>query len=96
MKKCHMFNKYFHSVFTVQDKHILHEPNNRHPSEGILNSLTVTECDVYKELSKLDVNKAVGPDNFSAILLKECRNELKDSICRFPKVLYQTSGVNVM
>ena len=37
-------------------------------------------ADVYKVLSSLDVNKAIGPDAISPRILKECAAELAPSI----------------
>ena len=74
-----LFNEYFHSVFP--------EPcdNNVSPvrieTETVLSNICISEDTVLKLMKDLDVNKATGPDNLSSTFLKECRNELSNSLC---------------
>ena len=75
-----LFNEYFVSVFKpndlASDKFVCSSPNVH------LNNIVVTEKQVCDILYKLDVNKALGPDNLSPVILKHCSNELKSSVCK--------------
>ena len=79
--KAELFNKYFASVFKhdVNNPIILQDAINA--STVILSDITVSESEVVKILSSLNVNKAVGVDDLSPVVLKECCNQLKSSIC---------------
>ena len=42
----------------------------------ILNSISVSRTEVLKKLKELDIRKAVGPDEISGWVLRECAEEL--------------------
>ena len=77
-----LFNEYFVSVFKPSDQisdninFVCNSPNIH------LNNVVVTEKQVYDILCKLYVNKALGPDNLSPVVLKYCSNEFKRSVCQ--------------
>ena len=80
-EKCKMFNEYFYSVFTDSPDDSINSPISHSSYDPSISSLVIEENTVLEELSKLDTSKATGPDNISAIFLKQCRSELKTSIC---------------
>ena len=65
------FNEYFHSTFT-QSVYTL-PPIDSLPSPPMqLHSIDIDQHDVYEALVKLDIRKAMGPDNTSLRVLKTC------------------------
>ena len=74
-----MFNKFFHSVFSERSGEMAYEDFTPF-TEGTVDDLSCSVADVYKVLSSLDVNKAIGPDAISPRILKECAAELAPSI----------------
>ena len=50
-----------------------------------MDSVTITEQDVFDQLATLDVNKAYYPDEIPPSLLKEAANEITPSLT---KLLY--------
>jgi exonuclease III len=73
-----IFNQYFHSTFTPPTDtppppvELTLDPNLLH--------VHLTEEEVFKEMSKLNPNKANGPDEIPTKILKDCSHELKSSI----------------
>ena len=73
-EKAEIFNTTFASKFT--------KPNSNqmpHASSYPIDSLSqfhVTECSIRSALNSLTQNKACGPDNISARIIIECREEL--------------------
>ena len=64
--------KYFQSVYLPApddstDKPVLHSYNL-----DSMPAIQISDSDVYRKLSELDVSKANGPDQLSAFLLKSC------------------------
>ena len=51
------------------------------PPDQILNSINVTECEVFDQLQCLDTNKACGHDGVSAKMLKEAGSTNVPSLC---------------
>jgi hypothetical protein len=78
--KASLFNQYFVSVFKPKDTDCNYQSNNVF-NEKLCN-VTVSEQDVCDILTNLDTNKAVGPDNLSPVVLKNCCYQLKGSICK--------------
>jgi hypothetical protein len=82
--KANLFNDYFASVFGPTDA-TSNDRSNTHDTNDALNdgisSVIICVNDVHEVMSKLDTNKAVGPDNLSHVILKTCCNELEESIC---------------
>ncbi len=81
-EKSEIFNNYFYSVFTAPETNpnlpIIQEFPN--PTLGLL---TINGLDVYKVLKNMDPNKALGPDNISPRVLKECASSLAPSLTKF-------------
>ena len=81
-----MFNKYFHSVFINDDLDPL--PNDIvRTRDARLLSVTFDKEKVENILKKLDTSKAMGPDNISAWILRQCAAELAESLA----ILFQRS-----
>ena len=77
--KADLFNKFFHSVFSERFGEMAYEDFTPF-TEDTVDVLLCSVADVYKVLSSLDVNKAIGPDAISPRILKECAAELAPSI----------------
>ena len=77
--KADLFNKFFHSVFSERSGEMAYEDFTPF-TEDTVDDLSCSVADVYKVLSSLDVNKAIGPDAISPRILKECAAELAPSI----------------
>ena len=76
LEKANGFNDYFSSVFSQG----LSVPSSAIVSDDCAN-IYLNSKHVLAVLSKLDVNKAVGPDNISPYFLKQCRHILAPSLC---------------
>ena len=71
--KADVFNKYFQSVFTIEDtsdidslrEHLIF-------NDSIISEIEFSASIVFEYLSNLDVTKACGPDLLPAFLLKHC------------------------
>ena len=75
-KAC-LFNDYFKSVFKQVDKREQDQlPDIPIICEDHLSSMWLNDFDVFNILSKLDVNKACGPDNVSQYVLKMCAHQI--------------------
>jgi len=73
--KAELFNKFFSSVFTVEDTD--HMPSvSTKPMLQSLCDITFTVSDIEKLLLKLNCNKSPGPDNIHPRILKECASVL--------------------
>ena len=68
-------NVYYHSVFTYDDDTTATPPITEQTQERLCD-VTITEESVEEILSSLNANKAAGPDQVEARLLKECAGEL--------------------
>ena len=69
--KAHLFNQYFHSVFTTNSYPL--PPINELPyPDSFIGSITISELDVLKALNSLDMSKAMGCDGISSKILKHC------------------------
>ena len=68
--KATLFNRYFCSVFTKEDCSNLHTltPETSHPT--IADTFNISPDDVYRELCRLNVKKACGPDSITPFLFK--------------------------
>ena len=62
------------SVFTHEDKNNLRTFNSC--TNNTIESIRVTEDDMYKALKNLNVNKSPGPDEIHPRILKELFREL--------------------
>ena len=78
------FNNYFKSVFKQVDEREQDQlPDIPIICEDHLSSMCFNDFDVFKILSKLDVNKACGPDNVSPYVLKMCAQQITPSLTSF-------------
>ena len=83
--KANTLNHQFKSVFVEEGTGPI--PNKGPSPHPVINDITITENGVAKLLSKLNVNKASGPDEVNARMLKE----LKDVVAPFLTHLFQIS-----
>ena len=74
--KAKAFNEKFSSVFT--DEHLTNIPKikSNGNSHGKLDTITLNVDDVLKQLLSVKENKACGPDNIHARIIKEAAKEL--------------------
>ena len=79
--KADMFNNYFlsHSKVDTSNAKL---PNMDIPPDQILNSINVSECEVFDQLQCLDTNKACGHDGLSAKMLKDAGSTIVPSLCK--------------
>ena len=75
-EKANILNRQFHSAFTVEDNTEL--PDMGTSDFSSMSNISVDRNGVLKLLNKLNPNKASGPDNINARILKECSGELAD------------------
>jgi hypothetical protein len=79
--KSNMFNNLFQSVFLQNNFDICNDSQNFSEDEFSLNEIVLTESKVRACLSALDPNKASGPDNIPARILKLTADQISPSIC---------------
>ena len=76
-QKADALNNYFESVFTKEN---LSNIPNMDLTNGFVISgmpdIAFSVDGIQRQLSKLDANKAKGPDNISPYILKHCANEI--------------------
>jgi exonuclease III len=73
-----IFNNFFQSIFSNNTN--LPLPNINTYEDDNLRNVTLTEEEVYKELTQLNPSKAQGPDNLPTKVLKDCAQELTPSV----------------
>ena len=71
LDKVNSFNNYFHSIFTKSSPTDLNYESSQ-TSNNSLSDIHVTYHDVLDALSVLDTTKAMGPDDISPGVLKNC------------------------
>ena len=71
LDKANSFNDYFHSIFTDSSPTDLNYESSQ-TSNISLSDIHVTYHDVLDALSVLDTTKAMGPDDISPGVLKNC------------------------
>ena len=76
--KAALFNQYFHSVFTTTSSTL---PDMGSPAIESLQSINISEADVYDALTSLDPNKALGIDGIGPKILKNCSESLFQPLC---------------
>ena len=74
-----MFNEYFASNFNT-DYHSFSE-NRVQAYDITIDDITLSEEEIIAVIKNLDTNKAQGPDNIPARLLKETATEIAPSLC---------------
>lgn len=71
-------NRYFKSVFTVDNGNL---PHIEYTSDKRLGPLTITEHGILNLLLELDTKKAVGPDNIPNIFLVRYAKQIAKYLC---------------
>lgn len=91
-----LFNKYFSSVFTIEDLTCVPEPSgvfcNNLTADG-LSIISITEKLVCKKLSELNVNKSLGPDEIHPKLLYELRLELAGPLTKLFNMSFESCEI---
>ena len=75
-----MFNEYFASNFNT-DYHSFSENRVQPYNDITIDDITLSEEEIVAVIKNLDTNKAQGPDNIPARLLKETATEIAPSLC---------------
>ena len=70
-EKAHLFNQYFHSVFTASD-YILPSLETIATNPETLSDVVISEDEVYHALITLDSSKAMGLDGIGPRVLRAC------------------------
>ena len=78
--KADLFNKYFASVYTVEDTQVLPTLESR-SGENYLPSINITADSIELKLKKLNTSKSAGPDKLHAKILHELRKEISKPLC---------------
>jgi hypothetical protein len=73
--KADKFNSFFANICQVDESNIREIPVTVE-NHNILNTIEISRQDVKDQLALLKTDKATGPDNISALLLKRLSNEL--------------------
>ena len=76
LEKAELMNKYFTSVFTIEDPSTNPEPPIRYEGSQPLDRITFTLEDIKKKIKKLNKFKAPGPDEIHPRELKELEEEI--------------------
>lgn len=69
--KAKLFNQFFHSVFTVSHFNLPDTEKLPAPNQS-LSDITISQGDVFEELTSLNPNKAMGVDQLSPKILNFC------------------------
>ena len=69
--KASLFNNYFYSIFT-RSSFVLPTTDELPSVDSLISDVSVSDSDVYSELTKLDTSKAMGIDNIGPKILKFC------------------------
>ena len=77
-----MFNEYFASNFNT-DYHSFSENRVQPYNDITIDVITLSEKEIVAVIKNLDTNKAQGPHNIPARLLKETATEIAPSLCAF-------------
>ena len=75
-EKAELMNKYFTSVFTIEDLAIIPEPTIIYRGPNPLDKISFTLDDIKKKIKKLDKFKAPGPDDIHPREIKELEEEI--------------------
>jgi len=91
-EKAELLNKYFASVFTVDDGCCPTLPSRVANSDG-LSSVSFPPHKILKKLRNLKIGTAAGPDGFQAILLKNASESLALPLAQLYESLFSSSTV---
>ncbi len=71
-------NKYFLTVFTVERLDVIPQGDEiyRGDEVGTLTNISISREDVIRQIDRLKVTKAPGPDEIFPRVLKECKGEI--------------------
>ena len=69
--KASLFNNYFYSIFT-RSSFVLPTIDELPSVDSLISDISISDSDVYSELTKLDTSKAMGIDNIGPKILKFC------------------------
>ena len=75
---CEILNRNFQKVFTQET--VFEEPDKERHVRKLLDNLKVDKAELLCSLNGLDGKKAMGPDNISGQVLKECSQQLTQPI----------------
>ena len=75
-EKAEVMNKYFTSVFTIEDPTIIPEPEIKYEGPRPLDRITFTLEDIKKKIKKLNKFKSPGPDDIHPREIKELEEEI--------------------
>ncbi len=88
--KAMLFNKYFHSVFTVSDFRLTDQISQTVGTHS-LTSIEFDQTDVYRELVSLDVSKSMGLDGIGPSVLKYCALALHEPLHHLFQIEHSSS-----
>ena len=88
--KATLFNQYFHSVFTTDSSTVADMGDA--PTE-LLQSINITETDVYDALTSLDPNKALGIDGIGPKILMNCAESVFRPLCHLFNLSLSSSAI---
>ena len=74
LEKCEILNKFFASVFTVEDTEEV--PTFTCENDQFVDTMSITDTDMEKALKSLKINKSPGPDGLHPRILSELSHEL--------------------
>ncbi|MCP4269715.1 MAG: hypothetical protein GY777_29775 [Candidatus Brocadiaceae bacterium] len=79
---CRILNAYFLSVFTEENLENIPAPEviYRDSIENALDKVTISKVEIEKEIDRLKSQKAPGPDDIYARILKECKKEVSGKL----------------
>ena len=81
LDKANTLNKFFASVFTIENKNELPDEEPTKYSNGItITDIIITPKAIEDRLKQLDTSKATGPDGIPSKVLKELANELAEPL----------------
>ena len=81
-EKAEILREQFESVFTGPDNNDHTDPNPATITESTLDDISITEEDIAKQIKKMPISAAAGPDEIPAALLKNCVDSMKSPLKR--------------
>ena len=81
-KRAERFNRYFNSVFKIDNGEPLHKDCLFSDFDGnALSNISISPADVKETLERVKVGKSCGPNMILPRLLKECVNSISSPLC---------------